>query len=164
MRTEQFMKLVEKYDGFQFVPAYRDDEDHFIGGKGNNYWYFINKNGKTKELYLGIYADGQWQDRCIKGSGKKKTEKEMPPGSTIKRIAEEAYLHQDEEWVKKKKNPKVIQDSHPHYHYVLGFGDKALDVSEQYGVTIAYSDLKDLSAGFHLRYLHTGADVDVPEG
>ena len=47
------------------------------------------------------------------------------------------------------------------YHYVYGFGDKALDVSEAYGVSIGYSDLKDPEAGFHLRYLYTGEDVDA---
>ena len=67
---------------------------------------------------------------------------------------------QDQAWVQKRK-PSVIQDSHPHFHYVYGFGDKALDVSEQYGVTIAYSDIKDVAAGFHLRYLWTGDDVEV---
>ena len=44
-----------------------------------------------------------------------------------------------------------------------GMGDKALDIIEAYGVSIAYSDLKDPSAGFHLRYLYTGDEVDIPE-
>jgi hypothetical protein len=42
-------------------------------------------------------------------------------------------------------------------------GDKALDVSEAYGVSIAYSDIKDLSAGYHLRYLYTGEEVEMPK-
>ena len=42
-------------------------------------------------------------------------------------------------------------------------GRKALDVSEKYGVSIAYSDIKDLSAGYHLRYLYTGDDVEILE-
>ena len=61
----------------------------------------------------------------------------------------------------RKKEPRVIEDSHPHYHYVYGFGDRALDVSAKYGVTIGWSDLKDVPAGFHLRYLYTGDDVDT---
>ena len=48
------------------------------------------------------------------------------------------------------------------YHYIYGFGDKGLDVSEQYGVTIAYSDIKDTSTGFHLRYVYVGDDVELP--
>ncbi|MBR4150234.1 MAG: hypothetical protein IKR08_02530 [Firmicutes bacterium] len=42
-------------------------------------------------------------------------------------------------------------------------GGKALDVSEAYGVSIGYSDLKDPEAGFRLRYLYTGEDVDAPK-
>ena len=85
----------------------------------------------------------------------------LPAGSTIKRIAEKAYLMQDETWVT-RRTPKPIEDAHPHYHYVYGFGDKGLDVSVQYGVTIAYSDIEDADAGFHLRYLYIGNDVDLP--
>ena len=85
----------------------------------------------------------------------------MPSGSTIQLIEEKAYLMQDEKWVKDRKG-KLIEDSHPHYHYVYGFGDKGLDVSEQYGVTIAYSDIKDTSTGFHLRYVYVGDDVELP--
>ena len=31
-----------------------------------------------------------------------------------------------------------FMELHPHYHYVYGIGDKALDVSEKYGVSIGY--------------------------
>lgn len=51
----------------------------------------------------------------------------------------------------------------PHYHYVYGIGDKALDVSDAYGVSIAYSDIKDPSAGYHLRYLYKGDEVKIPK-
>ena len=50
---------------------------------------------------------------------------------------------------------KLVQENN-------GFGDKGLDISEQYGVTIGYSDIKDTSTGFHLRYLYTGNEVDLP--
>ena len=97
-----------------------------------------------------------------RGKRKKKTVTEMPAGSTIKRVEERAYFMQEEAWVKDRK-PRLIEDAHPHYHYVYGIGDKALDVSEAYGVSIAYSDIKDLSAGYHLRYLYTGEAVEIPE-
>ena len=80
--------------------------------------------------------------------------------ATIKKIAEKAYWMQNETWVT-RRTPKPIEDAHPHYHYVYGFGDKGLDVSVQYGVTIAYNDLKDEKAAFHLRYLYTGSDVEL---
>ena len=98
----------------------------------------------------------------IKGKGKNKVTKEMSAESTIKRIEERAYFMQEAEWVKDRK-PKLIEEGHPHYHYVYGMGDKALDVSEAYGVSIGYSDLNDVSLGYHLRYLYTGKDVEIPE-
>ena len=149
MSEERFIKLVETYHGFEFYQAYRDDVDHVMGGKGNTYWYSVLKKGSNQETWIGTYRDGVWNDQCIKGKGQRKTTKELPAGSTIRRIAEQAYLMQNEAWVT-RRTPKPIQDSHPHFHYVYGFGDKALDVSEQYGVTIAYSDIKDVSAGLHL--------------
>ncbi len=93
---------------------------------------------------------------------KVRTVKEMPAGSTIKRIEERAYFMQDEEWVKDRK-PRLIEDAHPHYHYVYGMGGRALDVSETYGVSIAYNDLSDPEAGLHLRYIYTGDEVESPE-
>ena len=162
MSAERFMQLVEEYRGFEFIQAYRDDEDHFLGGKGNKYWYVIIKDGKTTDSYIGTYKDGEWRDVYIKGSGRTRKIKEMAAGSTIKRIAKDAYTIQKEDWVT-RRTPKPIQDSHPHYHYVYGFGDKALDVSEKYGVSIGYSDLSDTAAGFRLRDLCTGDDVKLPE-
>ena len=161
MSEERFMKLVEENDGFEFYQAYRNDVDHILGGKDGTYWYVIMKNGKVAESFIGKRNGGTWEDVCIKGDGANKKTKAQPAGSTIKRIAEKAYLMQDEAWVT-RHTPNPIEDAHPHYHYVYGFGDKGLDVSVQYGVTIAYSDIEDADAGFHLRYLYTGDDVDLP--
>jgi len=160
---ERFMELADKYQGFEFVQAFRDFEDHHMGAKGNVCWYTIICDGKVKKTYVGKCTDGEWTDVCITGSGKRKKSKEMRSGSTIKRIEKEAYLGQKEDWVTRRQ-PSVIEAEHPFRHYVKGFGDKALDISEQYGVTITYSDLSDVPAGFHLRYLWTGKDVELPEG
>ncbi|MBP5279279.1 MAG: hypothetical protein J6Z03_02245 [Erysipelotrichaceae bacterium] len=158
---EQFMKLVEENKGFEYYQAYRDDVDHILGGKDDTYWYTILKDGKVRESYIGKYKNGSWEDVHIKGRGANQKSKAMPEGSTIKKIAEKAYLMQDEEWVT-SRTPKPIEDEHPHYHYMKGFGDKGLDVSVKYGVTITYSDISDPDAGFHLRYLYTGNDVELP--
>ena len=157
MSSEQFIKLVEENEGFEFYQAYQKDVDHILGGKNNTFWYMIAKKGKVSETYIGKRNGNVWEDTYTKGA-KTKT---MPAGSTIKLIAEKAYYMQEEQWVKGRK-AKLIEDAHPHYHYMYGFGDKGLDISEKYGVTIAYSDIKDLSTGFHLRYLYTGKDVDLP--
>ncbi|MBR6321559.1 MAG: hypothetical protein IKR59_01705 [Lachnospiraceae bacterium] len=161
MSEERFLKLVEGYQGFEFCQAYRDDEDHILGGKDNVCWYVIMKKGKVKEFYTGTLRDDGWEDVLVKGSGKSKKTKVMPAGSTIRRIAEKAYLMQEEKWVKDRKG-KLIEDAHPHFHYTYGFGEKALDVSEKYGVTIAYSDINDVPAGFHLRDLSVGEEVVFP--
>ncbi len=162
MSAERFMKIVEDNQGFEFVQAYRADEDHLLGGKGNTFWYTILRDGRFIESFVGTFRDGAWTDVHTKGKGKRAVKKDLPSGTTIRRIADAAFLCQEEKWVKDRKG-KLVEDGHPHLHYVKGFGDKGLDVSEKYGVTIGYSDLQDVAAGFHLRYLYTGADVDLPE-
>ncbi len=162
MENYRFLELVEKEKGFEFYQAFRDEVDWIIGGKGDTFWFAVMKDQSVKEIYVGKLRNGVWTDCRIKGKGKKKTVEEMPSGSTIKKVEERAYFMQGETWVKDRQ-PKLIEDAHPHYHYVYGFGDKALDVSEAYGVSIAYSDIKDSDAGFHLRYLYTGKDVKNPD-
>ena len=162
MNNYRFMELVEKEKGFEFCQAFREEVDWVMGGKDDTYWFAILNDQSVRETYIGTFMNGVWTDRMAKGKGKKRSVKEMPAESTIKRIEERAYFMQDEEWVKDRK-PRLIEDANPHYHYVYGMGDKALDVSEAYGVSIAYSDLNDPTAGYHLRFLYTGNDVDLPE-
>ncbi len=161
MSTERFLDLVKDQHGFEFTIGYRDEVDHILGGKDDTVWYVIQKDSKTVEQYIGKQKSGVWEDTYIKGRGASAKTKAMPSGSTLKRIAERAYWMQQESWVAGRK-PKTIEDSHPHYHYVYGFGDKALDVSVAYGVTIGYSDLKDVPGGYHLRDVITGDDVELP--
>ena len=162
MSEYRFLELVEKENGFEYYQAFRDEVDWIMGGKDDTCWFVIMEDQSVKETYIGTLKDGIWTDRMIKGKGKNKSVKEMPAESTIRLIEERAYYMQDAEWVKDRK-PKLVEDSHPHYHYVYGMGDKALDVSEAYGISVGYSDLSDVSAGFHLRYLYTGKDVESPE-
>ena len=139
MESYRFLELVKKEKGFEFCQAFRDEVDWIIGGRGDTCWFAVMQDQSVKETWVGTLKDGDWTDRKIKGKGKKKTVTDMPAGSTIKRVEERAYFMQEEEWVKDRK-PRVIEDSHPHYHYTYGIGDKALDVSEAYGVSIAYSE------------------------
>ena len=162
MKNYRFIELVEKEKGFEFYQAFRDETDWVMGGKGDTCWFTVLKDQSVKETCIGTLKDGVWTDRMIKGKGKNRSVKEMPAGSTIARIEERAYFMQEAEWVSDRK-PRLIEDAHPHYHYVYGMGDKALDVSEAYSVSIAYSDLNDPAAGFHLRYLYTGNEVESPE-
>lgn len=158
---QRFQKLVADNGGFEFCQAYRDEADLVLGGKDDTFWYAVLKNGKVKETRIGRYSGGVWEDVCVKGSGKAKKTKAAPAGSTIKKIAEKAYWMQNEPWVT-ARTPKPIEDAHPRFHYVYGFGDRGLDVSVPYGVTIAFNDVGDPDAGFHLRFLSIGADVEKP--
>ena len=162
MESFRFLKLVEEEKGFEFYQAFRDEVDWVIGGKDDTVWFSVLQDQSVKETYIGTLQDGIWLDRRIKGKGKRKTVKAMPAGSTIQRIEESAYFMQDADWVRNRK-PRLVEDAHPHYHYVYGIGDKALDVSEAYGVSIAFSDIHDSDAGFHLRYLYTGEEVEIPK-
>ena len=162
MENDRFLELVKKENGFEFCQAFRDEVDWVIGGKGDMFWFSILNDQSVRETYIGTLKDGTWADCKVKGKGKKKSITEMPAGSTIQRIEERAYFMQDEGWVKDRK-PRLVEDAHPHFHYVYVMGDKALDVSEAYGVSIAYSDLKDPAAGFHLRFLYRGEEVETPE-
>ena len=162
MEKYRFMELADREKGFEFYQAFRDEVDWVIGGKDDTYWFTILNDQSVKETYVGKYKDGVWTDQRIKGKGKKRTVESMPSESTVKRIEERAYFMQDEAWIKDRK-PRLIEDSHPRYHYTYGIGDKALDVSEKYGVSIAFSDISDPSAAYHLRYLYTGEDVEIPE-
>ena len=94
MLEERFIKLVEEYGGFEFAQAYRNDVDHILGGKNGTFWYVVMKKGKVTESCIGKLSGGAWEDVCVKGSGANKKTKPMPSGSTIKRIAEKAYLMQ----------------------------------------------------------------------
>ena len=161
MFEERFIELVEKNGGFEYYQAYRNDVDHVLGGKDGTYWYVIMKKGKVTESYIGKNRGGAWEDVYVKGSGASQKTKTMPAGTTIRMIAEKAYLMQSETWVT-RRTPKPVEDAHPHYHYVYGFGDKALDVSVQYGVTIGFNDIKNTDTAFHLRFLYTGKDVETP--
>ena len=158
---ERFIKLVEENGGFEYCQAYRNDVDLILGGKNGTYRFVSMKKGKVKESYIGKFNGSAWEDVYVKGRNDDKKTKAAPSGSTIKMIAEKAYLCQNETWVT-RRTPKPVEDDHPRYHYVYGFGDKGLDVSVQYGVTIAYNDIKDPDVGFHLRYLYTGKDVEIP--
>ena len=48
MSAERFMQLVVEKHGFEFVQAYKDDVDLFLGGKDGTFWYVVMKNGKVK--------------------------------------------------------------------------------------------------------------------
>ena len=160
MDSKAFMDLVKENDGFELVIGYRDDVDHYIGGTGNKYWYEVIK-GKKAEYYVGTYNDGVWTDKFYKAKGKTiESSKTVEEGTTINKIVERAFFYQDK--IGNKKPIRVEKEEDTYLHYVYGFGDKAWEVSEKYGVTTFFSDINKEEESYHLRDILIGSEVDKP--
>ena len=160
MDIESFMNLVNENNGFEMIIGFRNDVDHSIGGKNNKYWYYID-NGKSAEYYIGTYSDGKWSDKFYKAKSKKIISTELvEDGSTINKIIERAYYYKDK--IGTKKPQRVEKEEDTYLHYVYGFGDKAWEVSEKYGVTTFFSNINNEEEGYHLRDILIGSDVEKP--
>ena len=148
MDSDSFMKLVADNDGFEFVIGFRDDVDHYIGGKGNKYWYLVQKGG-NQDYYVGTYD-------TIKKS------ESVASGTTIKKIVERAYFYQ-EKTIGKKGTEVEKEGDESYINYSFGFGEKAVQVNKKYGVSTYFSDINNVADGYHLRDIMTGKDVDKPK-
>ena len=159
---EKFMRLVEKYKGFEMVLGYPDDEDRYIGGKKDKCWYYVDCGSKS-HWYVGTLTKSGWTDRHYMGKGKKMTYEDVEPGTTIKLVEALAYNGQEEIEEKNKKGSEVEKHGIPVVHYFFGFGERGYDVSVEYGVTVDYSNINDLKESYHLRDLETGKKVKAPK-
>ena len=157
MADNRFTELVQKCKGFEMVIGFQNDEDHIIGGAGNKCWYCIKK-GRNFEAFVGSLT-GDEQDRHIKKKSSKTSSENTAPGTAMRMILERAYFGQAEIAEKNKKGQSVTKDGIPCLHYMFGFGDRAYDISEEYGVTTAFSDIHNVPAGYHLRSIETGKKV-----
>lgn len=157
MSDNRFADLVQKYKGFEMVLGFSGDEDHYIGGTGSKCWYYIKK-GRSFEAYVGSLNGGE-QDCHIKKKGSKESRENISPGTAMRMILDRAFLGQAEIAEKNKKGQSVTKDGIPCLHYMFGFGDRAYAISEEYGVTTAFSDIHDVAAGYHLRSIETGKKV-----
>ena len=161
MNEESFMNLVKENNGFEFVIGFKDFIDHKIGGIDNKYWYYIDYNGKKAEYYIGTYENGLWTDKFYKGKGSKLESKTIDSGTTIKMIIERAYFYQDK--IVNKKPQEVEKHGFMCNHYMFGFGEKAVEVVKDYGVTVDFNDINDNDNAYHLRDIFIGKDVEKPE-
>ena len=157
-----FLQLVEENGGFEFCIGLRDWEDHLIGGKGGKVWYLVAKDQKPQRYWLGVLENGEWSDEVYEKKGGKFVGRRVDPGTTISKVVECAYLGKDRIDSRKSKPREIEKDGHPCYHYDFGFGEVAYDVSTQFGITTAYSNINDVDAGYHLRDILTGNDVEPP--
>ncbi|MBO2516629.1 MAG: hypothetical protein CW338_05020, partial [Clostridiales bacterium] len=116
----------------------------------------------TPEGVTGEWKDGAWTDRHIL---KKKTLKEesAAPGKTIGMILSRAYFGQEEITSSGRRPAAVRLCDRPCSHYAFSFGARAYDISDEFGVTFSYSDIDDERAGWRLRNVFTGSQVEPPE-
>lgn len=160
MGEESFMNLVLENNGFEFVIGFKDFVNHRIGGLKNKYWYYIDYNGKKAEYYVGTYENGSWKDKFYQLKGNKLESKEVDSGTTIHMIVERAYYYQDK--TVGKKAQEVEKNGILCNHYMFGFGDKAVEVSKDYGITVFFNDINDNDSAYHLRDILLGKDVEEP--
>ena len=159
MNAESFMNLVNEQNGFEFVIGFKNGE-HYIGGTGNKYWYLVD-TGRKKEYYIGTYEDGVWSDKFYvdkKGDLESST---VESGTTINKIVERAYFYQERTAGRKPQETEM--GGFKCNHYCFGFGDKAVQVVQDYGVTVGFNDIKDNDGAYRLRDISTGKQVDPPK-
>ena len=161
MNAESFMNLVKENNGFEFVIGYKDFVDHHIGGQENKCWYLIDYNGKKQEYYVGTYENNLWSDKFYIKKGSKFESKTVDSGTTIKMITNRAYFYQEKTIGRKPK--EVEKHGYICNHYMFGFGDKAVEIIKEYGITVEYNDISDNDSAYHLREISLGKDVEKPK-
>ena len=161
MNEETFMNLVKDNNGFEFVIGFKNFIDHHIGGLGNKYWYYIDYDGKKAEYYIGTYEDGKWSDKFYTKKGSKLESKTIDSGTTIKMIVERAYFYNEK--VANRKAQEIEKHGYMLNHYMIGFGEKAVETSQEYGVTVCFNDINNNDSAYELREILTGEDVDKPK-
>lgn len=163
LNEELFLKLVSENNGFQVALGFIDFEDHFIGGKDSTVWYFVRK-GSTDDYYIGTSDGNTWSDTHYTFRNKELSSEPAPSGETIARILSELSTGQDEIEKSGRKPSQTEIYEHPCSHYSFAFGERAYKISDEYGITVSYSNIKDEAAGFRMRSILTGEDVKAPEG
>lgn len=163
LKEQDFLKLSENNGGFEVTLGFRDDADHFLGGTGDKIWYFVKKRSAEDYYVCTLQKDGSRVD--VHYTRKKKILSAEPAssGKTLELILAELSAGQEEVDRGGRKPVQVSLYEHPCSHYSFAFGERACKISDEYGVTVEYSNLKDETAGFRLRDLRTGPDVIPPE-
>lgn len=161
MNIDKFIEIVKSNNGFEFSIGYKDWVDHYIGGKDNKFWYYIDYNGKKSEYYIGTYENGVWIDKFYTSKNNKIiTSKSVESGITINKIIERAFYYQDK--ISNRKPILVEKEEGNYLHYSFNFGESACEISEKYGVTTFFSNINNEDEGYHLRNIYIGSDVNIP--
>lgn len=162
MKETDFLKLIEETHGIQVTLGFRDDVDHFIGGKGSKLWYFVKKKS-TEDYYVCTRSGGSTTDVHFTRKRKILSSEPAPSGKTMELILSELAVGQEEIELSGRKPTAVKVYEHPCSHYSFSFGERAYKISDEYGFTVEYSNLNDEPAGFRLRDISTGGKVMPPK-
>lgn len=157
----RFLELVRNNDGFEVCLGFYGDLDHYLGGTGDTVWYCVQK-GKNVDCFIGKLENGEWTDTHIVKKRTLKTES-AESGKTISMITEKLFLGQDRIAADGRRPVQTELSGHSVSHYAFDFGETAYEISDEYGVTVSYSYVNDVNAGFRMRNLYTGENVKVPE-
>lgn len=157
-----FLKLIEEVGGFEVSLGFRGDADHFIGGQGNKIWYFVQK-GSNEDYYVCTLNADEKKDIHYERKKKILKSEAAPSGKTIELILSEIATGQKEIEESGRKPANVEVCGHPCSHYSFAFGERAYKISDEFGITIEYSNLTDEAAGFRLRNIIIGSGVKFPE-
>ena len=162
MKETDFLKLIEENHGIQVTLGFRDDVDHFIGGIAGKFWYFVKKKS-AEDYYVCTRSGGSTTDVHFTRKKKVLTSEPAPSGKTMELILSELSVGQEEIERSGRKPTAVKVYEHPCSHYSFAFGERAYKISDEFGITVEYSNLKDESAGFRLRNISTGDEVIPPK-
>lgn len=159
---ENILELIKQNDGFEVTLGFCNNIDHFIGGKQDTVWYFI-QNGNKEEFWLGRLTDGVWTDKHYTKKRKEFVSEDCENGTTISKLTDRLYLGQD--YIVKDGRKPTSTENHGIKvdHYSFKFGELAYEISQEYGITVSYSDINDLSVGYYARRIITGEDVKAPQ-
>lgn len=158
----QFLELVEENKGFSYVLGFINDEDHFIGGTGNQVWYCTVKKGQT-DCWIGDLKGDAWSDRHVIIKKKKKAEEPAAPGTAMDMILARAYFGQDRIKADGRKPVATKIYEHECSHYAFSFGAIAYDISDEFGITVSFSNVDDITVGFKIRDISAGEEVRFPK-
>ena len=156
-------KVMEATGGFEVTLGFRDDVDHFIGGRGSQVWYLVRKGSKD-DCFMGTWTGSGWQDVHLIRKRGGLTSEDAPSGKTLDLILRELAAGQKEVEESGRSPSKTELYGHPCSHYSFSWGERACKISDEYGITVEYSNINDESAGFRLRGIETGETVKVPCG
>lgn len=157
----KFLDLVDLLGGFEMVLGYRDWVDHSIGGKGNQVWYMITHKSES-EFYIGTKdASGNWTDEHFVKRNGEITSGSAESGRTIGMVAAVAYRAQDR-IAGRTPSQQIDCSGFMCDHYVFSFGEWAVDIAKDYGVTVEYSDINKEDEGYRLRDIYVGGAAQVP--